>query len=493
MRKRQCDSPGSCLADPSDPEDGGDPANCVTLSLTVGDPSSSLSERWELHFTNDQTGITRRHCDLGYGAPDTSEYAFVKGKSYTFRLKWTGTNRSEQDGPDYDWQCLVNLSDTPGLRQGLYGTGPFIVEDPHGLLTDLHNGSDVNEADGKTFKIYVPKAEIEIADYDSVQWEALPEGKVILSDKETRIKVTMPSNIASSTAGYFDFIGNSLTVKTFETMPSGVQIPISTANTTYSLNGDTFEIRKTLSRTELKTLGLLPSQDDDGVFEKAWMDTGSDNPTADSNLSDGLAFDSLSAVLRGRSTNYGTLEDDPPNSPLHVSFFQAAGVEIITVECKGSKSKPRQLMNQADVFYYSGHGSHASGALTYGNPTLVQPYWSQDLKVAIFAGCSVLDINDYNNNFGDNVSPGTLWEPLGPSVLLGYNYYAPTDLQNSAQIVSSWIANRGSQGNVNAWMAANDNPSGRNACAIEKDSQYTYYHKYMRGVYRKKIIKKENW
>ena len=334
--------------------------------------------------------------------------------------------------------------------------------------------------------------EIVIADYDSAQWDALPEGKVILSDKETRIKVTITPIISPNPVPYFDFLGNSLTLKTSKTMPTGVQIPISTANTTYSLKGNSFEIRKTLSGTELKSLGLLP-QNNSGTFSKAWLDTGSDNPSSDSNLSDGLAFETLNAVSRGRSTNYGTLEDVPPNSPLHVSFFQAAGVEIITAECVRAKSKPRQLMNQADVFYYSGHGTHASGAVTYGNPTSVQPYWNQNLKVAIFAGCSVLDINDYNNNFGNKSSPGKLWEPVGPSVLLGYNYYAPTDLQNSAQIISNWIATRGTQGDVNAWMNANDNSNGRNACAIEKNLQYTYFHKYAPLIYWKTTVKKEKW
>jgi len=357
-------------------------------------------------------------------------------------------------------------------------------------------GAAANFNYSHTLPIRVYEVKTVIADYDSAQWDELPEGKVILSDKETRIKITISPVPALTPQEYFAILGGSLTIKTSGTAPSGVSVPISMQNTTYSFNGNTFEIRKTLSRTELKSLGLLPTEDNDGIFEKAWMDTGSDNPSESSNLSDGLAFETLNAVSRGRSTNYGDLESIPTNSPLHISFFQAAGVEIVTVECAGSKSKPRQLMNQADVFYYSGHGSHASGALTYGNPTLAQPYWSQDLKCVIIAGCSVLDINDYNNNYSgaDHLtSPGKLWEPVGPSVLLGYNFKAPLDNQGSANIVTSWIANRGSMGDGNAWMNANDNPSGRNACVIEKNLQYSYFHKYMPRFYRKKTVQKENW
>ena len=272
------------------------------------------------------------------------------------------------------------------------------------------------------------------------------------------------------------------------------------ANTAYTLNGGTFELRKSLSRSELKSLGLLPAQDDDDIPEKAWMDTGSDDLNADSNLSDGLAFEQLVAASRGRSTNYGDLENTPTNSPPHVSFFQAAGVEVITVECTGSKSKPRQLMNQADVFYYSGHGSHASGALAYGSPTSVQPYWDQDLKCVILAGCSVLDINDYNDNYsgsGHTVFPGKLWEPVGPPVLLGYNYKAPLDNQGAAAIIASWVANRGSMGDVDAWMEANDNSNGRNACAIEKGVQYHYFRCVIStpfgGVWSKRSVLKGDW
>jgi hypothetical protein len=153
-------------------------------------------------------------------------------------------------------------------------------------------------------------------------------------------------------------------------------------------------------------------------------------------------------------------------------------------------------MNQADYFYYSGHGNHSSGALTVGSPAAAAGYWNQDLDCVIIAGCAVLDINDYNNNYtgsDHSVSPGKMWEPLGPSVLLGYNYYAPNDLQNTAGIISSWISNRGAQGDVTAWMNANDNPNGRNACAIEKNLKYSYFHKYMPRVYRKKTVTKENW
>ena len=73
-------------------------------------------------------------------------------------------------------------------------------------------------------------------------------------------------------------------------------------------------------------------------------------------------------------------------------------------------------------------------------------YWNRDLKCVIFAGCSVLDVNDYNGNY-----------------------------------------------KVDAWMRANDNRNGRNACAIVRDCKYIYFHKVIKGFYIRKEIMKGDW
>jgi len=145
-------SPGSC---PNDPDDNGNPANCVTFSLTVGDPSASNTERWELRVVDAATGKpVINHCDLGFGTPGTADYALVQGKAYTFSLLHTGSVLPVWD--DYDYCALVNGSDAPGLRQGLYGTGPFFVEDPGELLTPLTHGHDGDPTLGKTGKLHIP-------------------------------------------------------------------------------------------------------------------------------------------------------------------------------------------------------------------------------------------------------------------------------------------------------------------------------------------------
>jgi hypothetical protein len=174
-------SPGSC---PCDPDDEGNPANCVTLSLTVGDPSSSNSERWNFEVFEEITGRdVVRHCDDGFGTPGSAEYALVKGKAYIFSLRWIGTNLDE--GHDFDWQALINDSARAGAREGLYGTGAFIVEDSYGLLTEERHGNEFDITIGETGRIIVPKIEsVELVG-------APPDGLVVKKGNN----VTMKANI----------------------------------------------------------------------------------------------------------------------------------------------------------------------------------------------------------------------------------------------------------------------------------------------------------
>jgi hypothetical protein len=143
-------------------------------------------------------------------------------------------------------------------------------------------------------------------------------------------------------------------------------------------------------------------------------------------------------------------------------------------------SEKRQVMNQADCLYFSGHGNHYNNSIQGGfKPSDAAGYWKKDIDVAIIAGCSVLDINDYNGNYGGAehlFSPGKAWEQTGPGVLLGYAYIAPGDAGGApARIMNSWVSNRGTLGDVNAWMKANADNNAWNACAIVKDQKFVYF------------------
>jgi hypothetical protein len=372
-----------------------------------------------------------------------------------------------------------------GPIPGLHGTGMVFVEDPDGLLSFEKHGNEVNITIGKEGKIHVPKIELEISDPDSSQWVELEEKKVILSDKELRIKIKIAPKL-DSLSDIFNVLGTELSIKTSGTAPSGHVFALNAQTAELVQQSSWSELRVVRTRDQLRSLGVLPLSENDPVEEKAWLDTGVPDLSAASNLSDGLAFDALPFESRGRCTSDGNLHSEPPNSPIDKTFFQAAGREIITVRYGGATSPRHQIMNQADVFYYSGHGYHSTGALACGEPSQVQSYWNQDLKCAVFAGCSVLDINDYNRRWRFDLlehiaSPGKHWELVGPAVMLGYNYKAPLDTQGAAEIITRWITDRSVMGDVGAWMNANDRPTGHNACAIVKGLRY-YYFKRIRPL-----------
>jgi hypothetical protein len=339
------------------------------------------------------------------------------------------------------------------------------------------SGSLTNYTCATSVDVTALGVEVKVAAPGSAQWEELEERRVVLSDEDLRIKIMITPKL-DSLSHIFAVFGSALSIRTSGTAPDGRTLVLNAQNTEFAQQPGRSELRIAQTRSELRALGVLPGSESDLVEEKAWLDTGPPDPAADSNLSDGIAFDSFAAEPRGRCTSDGNLESPTENSPVHLTFFQAAGREIITAEFAGSASRKRQIMNQADYFYCSGHGSHATGGLAAGSPSALAGYWNQDLDCAVIAGCSVLDINDYNGNYTGTdhaVSPGKTWEPLGPLVLLGYNWYAPTDTQGAAAIISSWLASRASLGNAEAWRVANENSAGWNACVIRKGVSYAYY------------------
>ncbi|MDA3910737.1 MAG: hypothetical protein PF448_05210, partial [Bacteroidales bacterium] len=103
--------PHSRGSNPNDPDDYGDPTNCVTMKITVGDPSGSNSERWRFDVFNENKEVVH-HVDDDFGTPGSSEYALVKGKEYIYRIKWLATNI---ESPDYDWRAFINDLSVAGI------------------------------------------------------------------------------------------------------------------------------------------------------------------------------------------------------------------------------------------------------------------------------------------------------------------------------------------------------------------------------------------
>lgn len=107
---------------PGDASDGGQPLapeEKISVKLGIGDKSGSHSEDYSLAVAeiDPETGIENDIYTLhsqGYGQYRTETQGFFrKGRNYTFRIVWNGTNNSAQsnssgtEGPDFDYTFEV--------------------------------------------------------------------------------------------------------------------------------------------------------------------------------------------------------------------------------------------------------------------------------------------------------------------------------------------------------------------------------------------------
>ena len=445
-----------------------------------------------------------------------------EGNSYLVSLTWLNCLGHEDDrhySPWYCWGLEINglprectffvhsASRLPGQAETVVGEGWF-AENGDGLLTShVHmsegDGEGVsgggNVAEGLEAVLHVCKVEsVRVCSPDSPEWAELEPSRVLLDDEPFRVQFEIVPEVPSL-AICRQMFGNALTLRTSGTAPGGVSLPLDDAYTTLSSSDGRTVVRAEYPFGKLKEIRALPRQDNDGVAEMAWIDIVEDRPDTVQNLDDSRAFEQLGYAFRGKATTDPgqTLESEPPNSEQSESFFKAAGCETMQVSYGGAASARRQVMNQADFFYVSGHGGHASNMLQGRyTPAMLGDFWKRDLDCLIIAGCSLLDINDYNGNFqgADHLrSPGKEWEPTGPAVLLGYNYIAPGDRGGApARIVGHWQQNRAARGDVDAWMDANAANRAWNACAIEKGVRYVYFRRLW-GMKRRVSIPSSEW
>lgn len=317
------------------------------------------------------------------------------------------------------------------------------------------------------------------------------------------------------------------------TIPSGIKAmiidnPSGSAAANYILPSSTtaaipasFEITdapKKIVLTYKPVQGTLLTAKQDTLDEFTSADEAISTPSSSSH-NDSNLFDAV--MLAKGWKQVGKARDKGNYQSLFAGvtkqFLQHAGTEYLWFSLWGVESEKRQVRQQADWFYFSGHGSHYIGALLpegpywstlpqfeplpspdkilYGTETL----WKDELKVVIMSGCSVLDIKDYRaRSFGKGAhtqwmlagganSPGETWEGSGPSYLLGYAWAAPTDLQGTQTIIKDFL-NSITAGDpvVEAWRVANNpakNSAGINACAIDvsKTPHRFYYWDETKG------------
>ena len=513
---RNVDSDGDGVSDYQEICNGSNPAD----ETDQGVPSSSSTDRalrfdvygdyaaWRMTIAG-RGPIDNRSDTVSMASPGVNNEKLKilkKGNSYRLTMEWLNSD-GHTDPNWYCWQAKINgkpaavsyqsytSTRLPG-NEIVYGLG-WMAENADGLLSGhvhARDGAGGNVAEGLEALLHVYQCEIAVCSPEDESWTEIEKSRVLLDDEDLKVKIRISPAIPTLDMCRL-VMGSNVVVATSGTCPDGAAIPI--ASSEFACLGAYSEIRLVRTRAQLVELGLLPPQDEDGVDEMAAYDVGTLAGADGSDLSDCLAFEQMALARRGRATNERTLtlDSSPPNSELSESFFKAAGVEVLSVTYGGVRSARRQIMNQADFFYYSGHGHHRWGAVDDFDPSAVAGYWMRDLDCVIFAGCSVLDINDYNNNFlnpagvwdseDHAASPGKLWAAVGPKVLLGYNYYAPQDSSRAPErIMRSWLDLRQTMGDVDAWMKANDNRNGHNACTIQciDDSHIRYgYFKREKG------------
>ena len=478
-------------SDPADPTDEGDPSSRVAVSFHFGDHSESHSEKYRLEVKPLQGAGARpssfSKVNARYGECETNTVYLKPGWSYEIRLYHSGTKPGESVDYDYTLRPVGRLP-----------ANVILVDDDS--LFGEDNTSTYFAGAGKTAFVSVLKASVEICSPDDPDWGELDESRVVLDNESLRIKIKIVPSI-DTLAVCREAFGDAIVIKTSGTNPQGVAVPID-SSAQFTRSPSCAEIRISKTRDQLKSLGLVPQSDEDGVNEMASYDVGSLAGNDGSNINDSFAFFGLAYQYRGLASNEQTMTLESPraNAPLSKSFFQAAGAERIVVSYCDSQSATRQIMNQSDYFYYSGHGYHDFGIVDEYEASDVISHWDRDLQCVIFAACSILDINDYNGNYALNpqshdASPGKTWENVGPAVLLGYNYVAPADASGRPQkVIEEWIGMRGGIGDVLAWMNANALWGNANACAIEKDLKYTYFKKSRNGWFVKvQSVNKEDW
>lgn len=470
-------------SDPSDASDGGRPNSRVAVQFTFGDPSGSHSEKYRLDITP-VTGQGERPSSFSwlnanYGECETRTARLKAGWKYEVRLTWAACNHANDGSyyPNYDYTLSFG-QDVPAN---------VVLDDPSGIFrTDYYGGEYYGASH---FPVLDATATITVYDVTSVTvckpddqtWAELDDSRVVLDDEELRVKIEIVPQI-KSVAQCRQMFGDELTIKTSGTCPTGASMQIGGDALLVNSASEKSEVRITKTRQQLIALGLLPSKDDDGVEEMAWMDMANLTASSGQNLSDSRAFAMLGCADRGQACNdlTQTLKSNPPNSIPSESYFKAAGREVVSVAYGSRDSARKQIMNQADWFYFSGHGNHATGTIQGGfAPSMALSSWNRDLDCAIIAGCAVLDVRNFRfNSLGllyrwknrawKGAYPGEMWEGAGIKYLLGYALKAPLDSDGGSAIASSFSSNiKSGMDVIAAWRNANDNAKGRNACVID--------------------------
>ncbi|MEW6279804.1 MAG: hypothetical protein AB1758_14345, partial [Candidatus Eremiobacterota bacterium] len=308
-------------------------------------------------------------------------------------------------------------------------------------------------------------------------------------------------------------------VKLSHSVPQGIDVPVRFTGSDVLTGTKNFAGQVTLAGTTdapRQQLGVREGENNTFSSYDQTSDSVYDGRRYDDypNWQDSDAFTNrereFGRLFLGRATYHEVDKRDPTlGYPVSVpptwDAFRVAGYETLSVEDPvGKKNAWLRVPNQAHTWYVSGHGTHDSGRLAGFSPESVSNSW-ENVDIAIFAGCSVLDIGHFNEDVTIECSnhrfttsgAGQRWyrATKDGSVLLGYNGSAPLSLTDSripikadTQVVNAFYRNRSHFAGQDperlamAWIEANLELAGlavaagsieyHNACAITQNYYY---------------------
>ncbi len=230
-------------SDPLDPSDNGQPppgSELVEVPFSVGDPSGSHSERWQMNIKAKGPKDKRsfNFVNEEFGTVGTKTFKLRRGNSYEITLLHLATD-PQYEMTDYDWQAQIG-----GLPSTLVGKTPsdsdryyplpdlgILIDNQDGLLGTVDESFETPDYTiGKKAMLYVVKAEI------VVELEDVVRNSVCSGLKVDTLKFELNGNLIDreklTLQSTMDMVAgeNVMTKLKVTYMPSGYEINLIGSN-----------------------------------------------------------------------------------------------------------------------------------------------------------------------------------------------------------------------------------------------------------------------
>ncbi len=160
---------GSNSNDSSDNGQAPDQGDIQEVSFSVGDPSGSRSERWEMVIQG--LGPDTRQLKFSnrdFGTVGTDVFKLWKDSNYRITLRHNGTNI---ESPDYDWEATIDGQPTTDADSDQFFNlfDNWIVDNSSNLLSPLTNSDAVNSTLDK--EAFLLKVDLEFQNSKMSDWK----------------------------------------------------------------------------------------------------------------------------------------------------------------------------------------------------------------------------------------------------------------------------------------------------------------------------------